>query len=137
MEGRVSRILQNATTSFVELITVNDDIDVDQKPAVRLDSFDPLVVKGILLEYYGGVDLYLVVNRFPRSSWKGIMDGAMETVKLMGSADILNWDIRAKTFLVFLPPQEEENDIQVLMIDFGCCALRIPAESEAEWGSRK
>lgn len=88
----------------------------------------------MVLEFYEAGDLSEIVNNFPRPSWQGIMDLAMETIQVLDNADILNTDIAPRNFLVLKPTQ---GDVQDLMIDFASCELRESNQTEGEWGFSK
>lgn len=108
--------------------------DSDSKPTVKVRDFEPYVVKGIVLEYYEGGNLFEIVHNVQWTAWKGIMDEAMEKLEVLDNTEVLNRDASPHNFLVFRDSQEE---IQVLTIDFDSCELRESKEKDAQWGPAK
>lgn len=65
---------------------------IKENPPRKPGSFGPL-------SDYEGVFLTDIVHNFPLSSWKTIMDRAIETVELLDLMDIMNEDISPRNFI--------------------------------------
>lgn len=113
-----------------------DDCAGKTEGANSLD-FDPLQVKGVLLQYIEGYTLRQMPDHCPRSDWQGIVDQAVEVVRLMDN--ILNRDVRPDNFMV--SPSKDgrvgEQPYHVFMIDFVLCRVRGEDEPIEEWGKEK
>ncbi|KAK7422777.1 hypothetical protein QQZ08_009402 [Neonectria magnoliae] len=122
-------------------------IDIDIAPTGHATEvsekggFEPFKVKGLLLQYIDGCDLWGIVHRFPRSSWQDIVDQALAIIRVLGDYNILNKDVRPENFMVSTTTegrqQEEEGQHRVFMIDFALCRFREQDESDLEWGRAK
>ncbi|KAF4466101.1 hypothetical protein FALBO_7037 [Fusarium albosuccineum] len=100
-------------------------------------DFEPFKIKGLLLQYIKGSNLWDMVDHFPQSSWQDIVDQAVGTVHLLGHHNILNQDVRPENFMVSTRAEAGQTYGQVFMIDFALCRFRGQNESESEWGRDK
>ncbi|KAK7402684.1 hypothetical protein QQX98_011547 [Neonectria punicea] len=105
-------------------------------------GFEPFKVKGLLLQYIDGCDLWNIVHRFPRSSWQEIVDQALAIIRVLGDYNILNKDVRPENFMVSTTmenhqQEEEAQQCRVFMVDFALCRFRGQDESDLDWGRAK
>jgi hypothetical protein len=63
-------------------------------------DFEPTKIKGILLQYIEGGNMWDIVNSFFQSSWQDLVDQAVAIVRILGDHNILNQDVRPENFLV-------------------------------------
>lgn len=124
-------------------------VDLEMEPPESIvvpdcGDFEPFRVKGILLDYIDGCDVFEMVNRFPRTSWQYIVNEALEICRVMNEMDILNTDVSPKNFVVAGAPATavssnhgENVKPHVYMIDLAMCRVRRPDEADGEWGYAK
>lgn len=98
-------------------------------------AFQPFKVKGVLLEYIEGYNMWDMLDHFPPSTWQGLVDEAIGIVHILSDYSILNQDVRPENFLV--APGKDGAAPRVYMIDFGCCRFRREDESDEDWGRDK
>ena len=92
----------------VRLTSADTDI-----PQHLLKYFD---IKGILLEYIEGFDLFDLETKVPQPQWQAICEDAIRIVNLVGDRGIINHDVRPGNFLV---TSNSGGKYQVFQIDFG------------------
>lgn len=128
------------------LATVDLELETQGSTAETPDcgDFEPFRLKGVLLDYIEGCDLNEVVQHFPRSSWKYIVDEAVKIIYAMDKLNILNRDVHERNFVisgasdsVVSVNQGEPAQPRVYMIDLAMCRVRRPDESDGEWGRAK
>ncbi|KAK3361612.1 hypothetical protein B0T24DRAFT_641995 [Lasiosphaeria ovina] len=105
-------------------------------------DFEPFKVKGIILQYLEGLNLWDIVKHCPRSSWQGIVDQAVDITRMLGEYGILNRDVRPENFIVVPAApathgQDQETRYRVFMVDLALCKFREEYESFAQWGMAK
>ncbi|KAM5350800.1 hypothetical protein ACJ41O_007305 [Fusarium nematophilum] len=114
------------------------DLDLAPNNTILQDKdFEPFKVKGILLQHIDGPNMWGMVDRFPQSSWQGIVDQAVKIIQILDLHHILNKDVRPENFLVSTIPDGDHTQYQVYMIDFALCRFRGKDESDLEWGREK
>lgn len=103
------------------------------------ERFQPLKIKGILLEYIDGHDMYGLCDHFPQSSWEDLVERAIKTIDMLDEYDIVNSDVKPNNFLITTTTGDcpETQKYQVYMIDFGLCRFRRKGETDTEWGQAK
>ena len=96
-QGRLIPKLLAAVTLELELDPINLDVtseDKDRPP----EALELLHIKGILLQYIQGFDLWSMPDHAPRTSWQNIIDQAVAVVRVVGDNYILNRDVRPESF---------------------------------------
>ena len=97
---------------------------------------DPFEIKGILLEFIDGCNLFQIAN-VPREDWREVCEEAVRVIRLLDDFSILNIDVSPSNIMVCQSASEKEKKYRVVMLDFGRCSERLPGESDTEWGRAK
>ncbi|RMD39894.1 hypothetical protein DV735_g5242, partial [Chaetothyriales sp. CBS 134920] len=117
-----------------DLTPPNNDLDASGR-----GNFEPFQIKGILLQYINGFNLWNMPHHVPQSSWQDIVDQAVSIVRVLGDHNILNKDVRPENFIVFTAADghEQQQQYHVFMVDFALCRFRGKDESDLDWGRAK
>lgn len=109
-------------------------------PSAAFATFEPFIVKGILLERIEGFTLWDMPDRgVPRWQWQGLVDKARRMLDILDDNEILNMDVQPQNFIVapLTDKPESADDYKVYMIDFGMCRFREENESNLVWSVAK
>ncbi|KAF5005143.1 hypothetical protein FDECE_8400 [Fusarium decemcellulare] len=139
-EISVYNTLQDYQGRLIPRLLATVDIDLTPQDAeIQSDrqDFEPFKVKGILLQYIKGSNMWDIVDHCPQSSWQDIVDQAVAIVHILGDHDILNKDVRPENFVVSNMEEGVQKHGQVFMIDFALCRFRRQDEPMSVWGRDK
>lgn len=114
------------TQVTLQVVQPNTSLDEQQQ--------DMCLVKGILLEYLKGFNLFSLKKFAPRSTWQNIVDEGIRITHVLGDNNILNTDVRPDNMMVV---PRGKGEYRVCMIDFGHCRMRREDESDEDWGRAK
>lgn len=86
------------------------------------------------MQYIEGFSLTDITRHAPRETWQSICEKAIRIVNIIGDREILNEDVKTRSFIVQGNPGKK---FKVFMTDFGLCYFRREYEDDKEWRRSK